>query len=206
MAEETTETKEIKEPEMIKCPCCGELTLRKPLDIKSIILDEYMASIITGVPFSHTYTVYDSIDITVEIPAKKDAQFMLAAVQKLNRLASAAYSDLKEEEEIAPKLRNAAGLIQTYGTVLSIVTRKDKQVVKSYTPSEAVREFCAAIKDMNNDKQLIMEAYEELNTPEVLSAVPDMMLRAITDTHDHVYKILLDTGFNETFWKGIELV
>ena len=204
MAEETTENKEIKEPEMIKCPCCGELTLRKPLDIKSIILDEYMASIITGVPFAHTYIVYDSIDITVEIPAKKDAQFMLAAVQKLNHLAST-YNDPKDED-IAPKLRDAAGLIQTYGTVLSVVTRKDKQVVKSYTPSEAVRDFCAAIKDMNNDKQLILEAYEELNTPEVLSAVPDMMLRAITDTHDHVYKILLDTGFNETFWKGIELV
>lgn len=204
MAEETTETKEIKEPEMIKCPCCGELTLRKPLDIKSIILDEYMASIITGVPFAHTYTVYDSIDITVEIPAKKDAQFMLAAVQKLNHLAYT--NNDPKDEDIAPKLRDAAGLIQTYGTVLSIVTRKDKQVVKSYTPSEAVRDFCAAIKDMNNDKQLVLEAYEELNTPEVLSAVPDMMLRAITDTHDHVYKILLDTGFNETFWKGIELV
>lgn len=204
MAEETTETKEIKTPEMIKCPCCGELTLRKPLDIKSIILDEYMASIITGVPFAHTYTVYDSIDITVEIPAKKDAQFMLAAVQKLHHLAYT--NNDPKDEDIAPKLRDAAGLIQTYGTVLSIVTRKDKQVVKSYTPSEAVRDFCAAIKDMNNDKQLILEAYEELNTPEVLSAVPDMMLRAITDTHDHVYKILLDTGFNETFWKGIELV
>lgn len=204
MAEETTENKEIKEPEMIKCPCCGELTLRKPLDIKSIILDEYMASIITGVPFAHTYTVYDSIDITVEIPAKKDAQFMLAAVQKLNHLAYT--NNDPKDEDIAPKLRDAAGLIQTYGTVLSIVTRKDKQVVKSYTPSEAVRDFCAAIKDMNNDKQLILEAYEELNTPEALSAVPDMMLRAITDTHDHVYKILLDTGFNETFWKGIELV
>ena len=40
---------------------------------------------------------------------------------------------------------------------------------------------------------------------ENLSSVPDMMLRSIVKTHNDIYAILLETGFTETFWKGIEL-
>jgi hypothetical protein len=200
---DTEQPKETKEEQVIKCPCCGKMTLQKPLEIKSLVLDEYMASIITGVPFAHTYTVHDSIDITVEMPSKKDAQFMYTATKRLAQLASTLGKP--EEAELNEKLRSAIGMIQTYGTITSIVTRKGDKMVKSYTPSEAVREFCSAIKDLGPDKKLIEDAYEEKNTPEILSAVPDLMLRAIVDTHDKVYKILLDTGFNETFWKGIEL-
>lgn len=199
MADETNTPKETK-PEFVKCPCCGELTLRKPLDIKSIVLDEYMSSIITGVPFAHTYTVYDSIDITAEMPSKKDAQFMFNTSRKLEKLASA-----QKDDDVAAKLRSYAGMIQTYGSILSIVTHKDKQVIKTYTPSESIRDLCTAIKDIGDNVEVILEACEERDTPDNLSTVPDIMIRAITKTHNDIYTILLDTGFNETFWRGIEL-
>ena len=197
MAEETAET---TKPEFMKCPCCGELTLRKPLEIKSQILDEYMASIITGVPFAHTYTIHDSIDITVEMPSKKDAQIIFNTAKKLDQLAAI------QPEEYAQQLRSYAGMIQTYGNVLSIVTRKDKKIVKTYAPSEAIRELCNTIKELGDNVSLIIESCAEKDTPECLSTVPDIMLRAIMKTHNDIYTILLDTGFNETFWRGIELV
>ena len=200
MAQNTENTKE----EFIKCPCCGELTLHKPLDIKSLILDEYMASIITGVPFAHTYTVYDSIDITAEIPTKHDAQFVYGTIQRLNRLAAMCAG--KEPLDTADKLKSAAGMIQTYSTITSIVTRRDKQIVKTYAPAEAIKNFCVAIKEIpDTNIELILEAFEECDSPEILSTVPDLMIRAIEKTHNDIYTILLNTGFNENFWKGIEL-
>ena len=200
------ETKNQKTEAFIKCPCCGEMTLKRPLEIKSIILDEYMAAIITGVPFAHTYTVHDSIDITVEVPPKKDAQLMFTASQILHKLAVEPH-DVQDPEanEISEKLRSAVGMIQTYGSIMSIVTRKDKQVVKTYAPAEVIRNFCKSVKELGKDKKLMVESYDECDSMENLSSVPDMMLRSIVKTHNDIYAILLETGFTETFWKGIEL-
>ena len=199
MADETQPTE--ANEEFIKCPCCGELTLRKPLDIKSIVLDEYMSSIITGVPFSHTYTVHDTIDITVEIPDKNDAQEQFLAVQKLDRLGAT-------EQDLAKStsLKAASVTVQTYSWVTVIVTKRDGKAVKTYTPAEAIKQFIADVKSAGDDVDVILALYEKLNTSENLSTIPEVMVRAVSRTHNDVYNILLTTGFNSTFWKGIELV
>ena len=200
MAKETTETKEIKEPEMIKCPCCGEMTLRKPLEIKSIVLDEYMASIITGVPFSHTYTLHDTIDVTVEMPLKKELLMLQRAVSHLDKLRAEV-----KDQEIQDKLRAASVMVQVYGGITSIVTHKDGKIVKTYMPAEAVQQFVSQLKDFGDDVALICEAYESVDIADNMSTIPEVMLNAIVRTHGDVYRVLLDTGFNETFWRGIEL-
>jgi hypothetical protein len=133
MAEETTNVEQTKdkEPEFIKCPCCGEMTLRKPLDIKSIVLDEYMASIISGVPFQHTYTLYNNVDVAVEMPFKRDIMARARAVQSINDLAE---SFKESNSNLYDKLKAAIGMIQLYGDITSITTRKDGKVIKMYTP------------------------------------------------------------------------
>ena len=211
MADETTnettatETKE----ELIKCPCCGELTLRKPLDTSKmgIVLDEYMASIISGVSFTHTYTVHDNIDVTVEMPLKKEYQALSRAVQNLERLRSGLLTgDTKPEvKEKADKLRDAAVMIQLYANITSIVTKRDGRQIKMYTPAETVKSFLSTVKDVGDNVDLIIESYEVADTPENLSTIPEIMLQAILTTHRDMYNVLMDTGFNENFWKGIEL-
>lgn len=209
---ETTVTAETKE-ELIKCPCCGEMTLRKPLDTSKmgIVLDEYMASIISGVPFTHTYTVYDNIDITVEVPLKREAQALHRAVQNLEQLRSTQMVTPLTEginpgaKDKADKLRDAAMMVQVYANITSIVTKKDGRTVKMYTPAEIVKTFLSTVKDVGNNIELIVESYETADTPDNLSTVPELMLQAITATHARMYQVLMDTGFNENFWKGIEL-
>jgi len=202
MAEEIkNDTQTQDNNEYMRCPCCGEMTLHKPLEVKSIVLDEYMSSIITGVPFSHTYTLHDSIDVTVEVPLKKDALMLQRALKQLEKLRTAA----KSQEE-SDKLRAAWSMIQVYGNIVSIVTRKDNATVNTYFPSECIKQFVSAIKDMDGNIDLIIEAYESCDTTENMSTIPEIMLNAIVKTHGDVYRVLMDTGFNETFWKGIELV
>ena len=202
MADETTNT-ETKE-ELIKCPCCGETTLRKPLDTSKmgIVLDEYMASIISGVPFTHTYTVYDNIDVTVEVPLKREAQSLYRAVQKLEKLRA---DTLANDKDKADKLRDAAVMVQLYSNITSIVTKRDGKQVKMYTPAEAVKTFLSTVKDVGDNIDLIIESYETADVPENLSTLPELMLQAILTTHRDMYNVLMDTGFNENFWKGIEL-
>ena len=198
MAEETKPT-EAKE-EFIKCPCCGELTLRKPLDIKSIVLDEYMSSIITGVPFSHTYTVHDTIDITVEIPEQLVRRNIFIATQKIDQLAA-----LEKDLDKSTILKNISLTIQSYGYIITIITKNKGQVVKSYEPAVAIRDFCKELAELCDNVDAIIDAFDKVAVPEKLSAVPDVMIRAVAKTHDDVYNILMNNGFDSTFWKGIEL-
>lgn len=211
IAEEQQENKE----QFIKCPCCGELTLRKPLNIQSTVLDEYMASIIAGVPFQHTYTVYGNVDINVTVLANADKLKMYTILQLIRNLRTAITAS-DEADKI--KLDEFAAMLQLYSGVTNITAHKDNRLLKSYEPAKAVWHVCDKLLEMQdaihafatgeangdvvND---VFKLYEENCTEAVLSAVPDVMLRAITSTHTDLYNILMDTGFDENFWKGIEL-
>ena len=47
------------EKENAVCPCCGEKTLKRPVKVDGKIVDDYLASIMTGIPFSHTFNMFD---------------------------------------------------------------------------------------------------------------------------------------------------
>ena len=52
--------------ELVKCPCCGKLTLTKPIKVKQDQLDKFLACTLTGVPYSSTYKLYKgSLLVTV---------------------------------------------------------------------------------------------------------------------------------------------
>lgn len=220
MADET-ETKPVENQQQedkekfIKCPCCGKLTLQKPLDIQSTVLDEYMASIISGVPFQHTYTVYGNVDINVTVLSKSEGLKMYTVAQLLDTLiTSVTASDQRDKL----KLEELSAMLQLYSTVVSITASKDNRVLKSYEPSKAMWEICDKIIEMQDAIHLfattgpdaetldtVLKLYEANCTEAVLSAVPDVMLRAIVRTHTDLYNILMNNGFDENFWKGIEL-
>jgi len=217
MADETETTQETQEnkEQLIKCPCCGKLTLQKPLDIQSTVLDEYMASIIAGEPFQHTYTVYGNVDISVTVLSKSEGLKLYTVVQLLSSLVSAV-NPADQSDKI--KLEELSAMLQLYSGVISITAHKDNRILKSYEPSKVIWGICDKLLEMQdaihmfvsgeaNGETLdaVLKLYEANCSEAVLSAVPDVMLRAIVRTHTDLYNILMNNGFDENFWKGIEL-
>lgn len=209
----TEETKE----QFIKCPCCGELTLRKPLDIKSAVLDEYMASLISGVPFQHTYTLHNSIDITASALTKSDKDKIYATLQLLDTMSKT----IGENDPASrSKVDELAADIQLYYYVSQIQARKQDKVIASFTPASQMSVVCDTVlsyqprilafaigkDDPTNIVADLVTLYDTNCTEKTLSAIPDVMLRAIVRTHNDLYNILMNNGFDENFWKGIELV
>ena len=219
MAEETETTETVNQEEQnekfVKCPCCGELTLRRPLDIKSSILDEYMASIISGVPFQHTYTLHNSLDVTATVLVKAEKTKIFNALQLLITVS-------KTIGEADPtnrtKIDELAATIELYCYIAEIKARKDNQIVASFQPASKISDVCDAINDMQplvllyatsgEDKGVIADLvslYDNDCSEKLLSAVPDVMLKAIVRTHTDLYNILMSESFDSNFWKGIEL-
>lgn len=217
MADETETTQETQEnkEQLIKCPCCGKLTLQKPLDIQSMVLDEYMASIIAGEPFQHTYTVYGNVDINVTVLSKSEGLKLYTVVQLLSSLVSAV-NPADQSNKI--KLEELSAMLQLYAGVVSITAHKDNRILKSYEPSKVIWDICDKLLEMQaaihifvsggqtgEPLDAVLKLYETNCSEAVLSAVPDVMLRAIVRTHTDLYNILMNNGFDENFWKGIEL-
>lgn len=220
MADETMkpETEQEEQDEkFLKCPCCGELTLRKPLDIKSAVLDEYMASIISGVPFQHTYTLHNSIDITVAALSKAERNKIYAALQLLDTLSNTIG---ETDPGSRAKVNELAASIQLYYYVTEIQARRDDKVVSSFTPANQMSSLCDTVigyqprimayavgkDDPTNVVADVVALYDINCTEKTVSAIPEVMLRAIVRTHIDLYNILMNNGFDVNFWKGIELV
>lgn len=212
---ETTEQQEDKNEKFVKCPCCGELTLQRPLDIKSSVLDEYMASIISGVPFQHTYTLHNSLDVTATILMKAEKTKIYNALQLLDTVSKT----LGESDPTnRTKIDELAETMQLYCYVAEIKARKDSQVVAAFAPAAKISELCDTINAMQplvilyatsgEDKGLVADLaalYDTDCSERALSAVPDVMLKAIVRTHTDLYNILMSESFDANFWKGIEL-
>ena len=216
----TTQEAEEKKEQKIKCPCCGETTLTKPLDIPSPILDEYLSSILSGVSFSHTYPLYGGkLEVTAVILDKQASRKRISILQMLTDLKrSVGTSDVRK----ITLIEDLQGVINLYYNIQTINTYVDKKLMSSFEPSAKINSLFDAILDnqqyvyhyvrqdyTGEDKDKIFDILQELYatycTDTVLSSVPHLMLQAVVTTHSDLYNILLESGFDENFWHGIEL-
>ena len=209
MAEEKTE-----KVEKIKCPCCGELTLTKPVEIKSIILDEYMASIITGVPFTHTWELYNgTVKITVESLDKRGSTLLYAAVQVLEKWLAEAEKEenAKVFESSIPIVRELLGTIRLFYGVKTITILRDGKIQKQLMPSDTIRKAVDDIIEASRKKddmelvKTVAQAAKICCSPDTISTLSDVIVRTVVVAHADLYTLLLDAGFDTNFWAGIEL-
>ena len=205
---------EKKEVEKIKCPCCGELTLNKPVQVKNIILDEYMASIITGVPFTHTWELYNgTVKITVESLDAETSNALSAAINAIDNWSkkveeiSATQPDVAKTLQLARPLRDT---LRLFCSVKDITLLRDNKVQKQFLPSDIIRDamkklFEASLGDGDKFQAAIEECHKKCVDPNVISKLDSAIIRTVIVTQADLYTILLDNGFDKNFWAGIEL-
>lgn len=208
MADETTAapTEKKEEPKMATCPCCGQETIKRPVKVDGKIIDDYLASIMTGVPFSHTFPMFDGrLKITVSVADKQEGLVLYRFVFMTEPFA-----------QESSTVRDFLGLVNTYCSIRKIiVTKGEDQNV--YMPAEHVIEACRKIVDVWEKEDLAKEekkaeflqalqtAYNELIVPAVVSSTPMLILNRILTDFRTIESLLLEAGFDENFWKGIEL-
>ena len=199
---------EEEKQKMATCPCCGQPTLKKPVKVDGKIVDDYLASIMTGVPFSHTFSMFDGKLRIVTAMADRDNGLKL---YKFIFLVEPFTKD-------SSKVQDLLGLVNTYCSIKQIeIVGKDNTVAKIYYPAEHIYEVCGKLLDAwdhvdlrDEEKrkeflQAIQGAYDELKSTEILSSTPPKVLTRIVGDFQALETIMLNAGFDENFWKGIEL-
>lgn len=209
MPEQAEET----EQKYILCPCCRKSQIPKPVEIDSPIMDHYMSCIMTGVPFSHTYELYGGkLAITATMLAHEESLDLSIATSTLELCKA------KMGGEMDETLSELIGMLNVYAQIDTISSHdKTKLNMKSlYNPKKVVFDICKDLNekrykiiqnDMTTDdiKKMIENAFALCKNTSTMSALPAAILSTVQRTHDTLYSILVEAGFDPNFWKGIEL-
>lgn len=197
-----------KAPEFITCPCCRKPTLVKPLELSGPVLDHYMACLVSGTPFSHTYPIYKGkLEITATRLSKEQEQKVLMASNVITQCEA-------RLPEISSVIRELNNMIKLYCCIKEI--KLNAGDLKAFYPQDAVFVVCDGLTGIRMDilsntisnedlTEKLNNWYKTLVSPSVLSAVPSTMIAGVVETHSQLYYILLESGFDVNFWTGIEL-
>lgn len=204
MSEQQTAQETVPEKTSTICPCCGKPTLEYPIQhIPDVLLDQFMACMMSGTPFTHRYEMYDGrMAVTV---SQMTEEHRLIVTEILRILDVAKDTGL---EVPGVDLTTLGSIARTFVHITEIDI-KAGGVTKSYRPSDLVRDIRDRLHKAEPDKtalaDAIQSAHATLTSPNNMAAVPPAQILAVIETHAKVLDILMDAGFDKNFWKGIEL-
>jgi len=189
MPEETKEQKQ----EFVICPCCGKLTLEKPVKVKQVDLDRYVASIVSGEMYTKTYFLYNNtVTITVADLDEQTKDTMLLASLK---------QDTVQDPETKDKLQLVISKLYTFLPVVTIEIAGDTPVKKDI--KALTRAILKELPLHVSDKVWLDNTYNVLTDPEHVTALPKSVIDAVVYKHMKFYELMLESGFDKSFFEGI---
>lgn len=198
--------------EHITCPCCKQQTLIKPVEVNGEILDQFLACMISGQPFAHTYQMFQGkVGITVAHLTREFATRMRIISTKVDGLCT----DLSYETRV--KVTQIMDQMKLLCNIQSVQITGGQHSAE-YQPAAVVSscldyldEVLTNTLDAEPDTQTdqLLDVFEKIskriNNPTEVSAVPQIALVNVVEAHAQVSSILIASGFDTNFWAGIEL-
>ena len=178
------------------CPCCGKQTFPVPAEIDSAEKEHYLACILTGVPYSKTYSLFDG-RVQLEM-----AEAQPSFLDKLTRLSAKA--TLWEDKQQKSVLSDIVTRLFRYHTIVSISVQVDSsRTIKKVRPAvEAILQEALSEEDGNKFNSI----YEKIVSPDVIGTISNLILDKVIITHNRVMDVLALSGFDDSFYKGIPSV
>jgi|BioPla2DNA2_1021312.scaffolds.fasta_scaffold03064_3 hypothetical protein len=194
-------TEELK---MKTCPCCGKETLVELPKPSEQLMEHYMACIVTGVPFSYEYDLYDgAISITVVNPTAEEAASMRKTVPRLYSMNMDAGKPLDPGD-----MQTIENRLQTYSLIQEIRIKSNN---RAYRPKDEVEACLAFVNEAYEEskedeyKGTLETALNRLTNGTTMSGLPLQVLVGTIAAHSQVYDLLVGNGLDKNFWERISL-
>lgn len=221
MSEEATNNATERVDDYIMCPCCKKLTLKKPLDLSNQLTDAWVACLVSGVPFNHTYKLYGNrVEANVRVIASAlsaKIRQALAVLDGLDRLSCwdngiqrpVDFGVLKTLIPVAcsiVELRiNGTPENRSYFPARVAEAAVDTLIGLYSSTMEHKDETGAGLPPSDECIEALKKVQSELTSEQLMSALPLSVLVTLSSTHANLNILMSDAGFGAGFWEGIEL-
>jgi len=188
----------------VKCPCCGKSTLTLPLLPDPRLSDSFLACMMTGEPWRNEYKLYGGhLAVIVSVLTPSVRRMLSKALSFLNVQATR----LPSEEETIEDIKTA---ITTFACIQEV--RPSAEDMSSFHPAETVASACSRLSSMSSNNMghdesisTLQDIRDILTTPSTMSSLPVDMAVTLLSIHTRLYSLLIENGFDSTFWSGIKL-
>lgn len=181
---------------LLTCPCCGKQTMKVPATIDQVSKQEFLAAILTGTQYTHTYNLFNG-DLSITI-----RQISNKVRDKLIHIANKGL--LIEDAEEQHYLNIIMSRLYKLSSIVSITvsTQGDSSKFKVYNIEQVVSDTIDKLINYT-DKTQLSAINEHIVDPANVSSVPVYIIDKVLQTHTNQVAVLVQSGFDETFQKGI---
>lgn len=199
--------KQEQKKEAAKCPCCGSTTEKTTVKVSDQVMDHFLACLYTGQAFWRDYEVYDGrVRIRSVIPDSNKTSLLLDVLKRLQVGAGSSVTEQQLTElQFGLRCMLATAQIQISSPdpehTLASVTRPSTVCTQLL---EGCRKALAS-GGVFDASQWCQKLLYTLQDPGQCTAVPLALLISVHQVHRTVYNTIMNAGFGENFWHGIEL-
>ena len=213
MAEEETNSQEPSaEQQYDICPCCGKPTLKRPVKPSQMLMDHWMACMISGTPFTHTYPLFNGrVEITVGIMSSETE----GKLSLLTSLLDLAFKWMESSPDKPVNMPQVKAMARMCSVIHKIRLKASANDWREFLPIDAldiaIKKLLPLRETLMEDKEpigiadILMDIQTLLTAPTTISSLPMDLLATTTEAHMQLNNILMNAGFDENFWSGIEL-
>lgn len=185
--------------DLVRCPCCGKETLHRPVKPPQQVMDAFMACMITGEDFSNDYELFGG---RVRITVSRVPDIYEDKIGRIDMLLTdAEKAGLAYNQKLPLMLRGYASIRR-----IEVSAAANAVFLPSETALKAIDDALAAYASATEGRyEAMLEKLAVLDDRKLVSAVPVPTLIAVVQTHNNLYTLLLETGFDSNFWDRIKL-
>ena len=169
--EETTATTPEQEPSTEQqydiCPCCGKPTLKRPVKPGQELTDHWMACMISGTPFTHTYPLFKG---RVEIMVGMMSPETEGKLSLLTSMLDLAESRLEGNAPV--NMAQVKAMLRMCALVHKVRIRASASDWREYLPINVLDMATAALKAPAENLGPVLASVQEMVTsPENISSI-----------------------------------
>lgn len=174
------------------CPCCKERTLKLPVKMKDIELQNYIACMLTGEPFKKTYKLFNSL-VQITLIDVTDAK-----LQKMQMLSTKVKNQSNDQKR--QLLSNISQNLITKSPLYSIKIKKQDTDINKVFDIEQVWQNAAQEALKATSVEDLKSILSTLTDTKQVSSISFLILKRVIIEHNALMNAIAQSGFDSDFF------
>lgn len=186
------DTEDTKQQKTKICPCCKQMTLQVPVQLKDIQLQNYIACMLTGEPFKKQYNLFNG---KLRITLIDISDFKLSKIQYITAIWRR-----QTDPKIKDILKNILDILIARSSIYKVEIQNQNNAKIAYDIQSIWKEAAnATLKaTCKQDYQKVATLLTDSNN---ISPVTFVIFQRLIQKHNILLDAIIQSGFDQNFFE-----